>query len=460
MSLRARLTLGFAAGMVVVLAGLAFFVDWRVEHDLTAGIDMELRSRGQVIVGAVRANAPDLVGVEGSLIDPDEAFAQVLVPPDRILDSSSAVAGAPMLSAAALRRVDGPTFVSTRVTGVEDPVRLLAVPVGVGQEPVVVVVGATLSDRNEALSRLELALAVGGVAALGLVSWAGWLLAGAALRPVEAMRREAAAISASEPDRRLPVTTGSSDELARLATTLNDMLDRLQESMVRERRFLDRASHELRTPLTVLRMELDLALARARSPEELRTALENASVETDRLVRLSEDLLVLGRAGDGRLPLDKRETDVGELLRRTRAAHAARATAEGVALRVQAVDGLHARVDPDRLRQAVDDLLDNAFRHGGREVAVWASANGEGLVLSVEDDGPGFPEAVLSSGNGAPGSTAAGSSADGSGVAGSGAGASGGLGLVVVRAIADGHGGTLVLENSGRGARAVLSLPN
>src|SRR5436190_15297490 len=78
-SLRARLTMGFAAGMAVVLAGLALFVNWRVEHDLTAGIDMDLRSRGQVIVGAVRANAPDLVVAEGSLIDPDDAFAQVLV---------------------------------------------------------------------------------------------------------------------------------------------------------------------------------------------------------------------------------------------------------------------------------------------------------------------------------------------------------------------------------------------
>lgn len=440
MSLRTRLTLGFAAGMTVVLAGLALFVNWRVEHDLTAGIDMDLRSRGQVIVGAVRANAPDLVVAEGSLIDPDEAFAQVLVAPSRILDSSSAVAGAPMLSEAAVRRVDGPTFVSTHVAGVEDPARLLAVPVRVGSDRVVVVVGATLSDRNEALSRLQLALVVGGLVALGLVSWAGWLLAGAALRPVEAMRREAAAISASEPDRRLPVREGSSDELAMLATTLNDMLDRLQDSMEGERRFLDRASHELRTPLTVLRMELDLALARARSPEELRTALENASVETDRLVRLSEDLLVLGRAKEGRLPLDRRDTDVGELLRRAGAAHAARAEAEGVTLRVEA-DGLSARVDPDRVRQAVDDLLDNAFRHGGREIVLAATANGNGLVLSVTDDGRGFPAEVLD-GDGE-------RSPDGSG-----------LGLRVVRAIADGHGGTLVLENSAHGARAVLSLPD
>ena len=99
MSLRTRLTIGFAAGMAVVLAALGLFVDWRVGHDLTAGIDMELRSRAQVIVVAVRANESDLVGGEGRLIDPDEAFAQVLDLRDRILDSSSAVREAPMMPA-------------------------------------------------------------------------------------------------------------------------------------------------------------------------------------------------------------------------------------------------------------------------------------------------------------------------------------------------------------------------
>jgi len=113
----------------------------------------------------------------------------------------------------------------------------------------------------------------------------------------------------------------------------------------------------------------------------------------------------------------------------------------GVSLRVEPADGLSARVDPDRVRQAVDDLLDNAFRHGGREVVLAAAANGEGLLVSVEDDGPGFPAEILS-GNGADASNAS------------------GLGLTVVRAIAAGHGGTLALENPGRGARAVLSLPN
>jgi two-component system, OmpR family, sensor kinase len=440
--LRTRLTLGFAAGMAVVLAALGFFLDWRVGHDLTAGIDMDLRSRGQVIVSAVRSSEPDLIGAEGRLIDPDEAFAQVLAPPDRIVDSSSAVRPAPMLSATTLRAVTSPTFSTARVRGVDDPARLLAIPVRVGGRLVVVVVGATLGDRNEAVARLRLAMAIGGPAALALVSLAGWALAGAALRPVESMRREAAAISSSEPSRRLPVAAAP-DELARLGSTLNAMLDRLQESMDRERRFLDRASHELRTPLTVLRMELDLALSRARSPEELRAALTTASEETDRLVRLAEDLLVLNRAKDGRLPVERRDADVAELVRRAGAANAARAEAAGVELRVEPAPGpLVASVDPDRIRQALDDLVDNAFRHGasGGTIVLAAVRNGDGVRVSVQDDGPGYPQSMLDEPD-----------ADGERA---------GLGLEVARAIAEGHGGRLVLENvAGRGARATVMVP-
>ena len=363
-SLRTRLTLGFAAAMAVVLAGLALFVDWRVEHDLTAGIDMELRSRGQVIVGAVRANASDLVGVEGSLIDPDEAFAQVLVPPDRILDSSSAVAGAPMLSAVVLRQVDGPTFMSTHVT--ERGPRPAARRAGSGRAGARRCGRGRDAERPErGVSRLQFALVVGGVVALALVSWAGWLLAGAALRPVEAMRREAAAISASEPGRRLPVKAGSSDELAQLA----DHVERHARPPpgVHEGGAAVPGPGQARAPHAATAS--DGARPGAGPGAVARGAPDrpgNASVETDRLVRLSEDLLVLGRAQDGRLPLDRRETDVGELLRRAGAAHAARADAEGASLPVDA-DGCSARVrprpgPPGGGRPARQD----AFRRGGR----------------------------------------------------------------------------------------------
>jgi len=152
-----------------------------------------------------------------------------------------------MLAPETLRTISAPTFSTRRVRGVNDPARLLAVPASPGGNGrAVVVVGATLGDRQEALHRLLLLLAIGGPVALLAASAAGWGVAGHALRPVERIRREAVAISESDPDRRLPVPD-TGDELARLAITLNDMLVRLSEASEREHRFVDDASHELRT---------------------------------------------------------------------------------------------------------------------------------------------------------------------------------------------------------------------
>ncbi|HKZ75709.1 MAG TPA: histidine kinase dimerization/phospho-acceptor domain-containing protein, partial [Actinomycetota bacterium] len=189
-----------------------------------------------------------------------------------------------MLTRADVAGLGESRFFERTVATVEEPVpaRLLAVPASEGR---VLVVGASLEDQWEALARLGILLAVGGPLALILASGVGWVVAGAALRPVERMRAEAAAISASEPGRRLP-QSGTGDEVDRLGKTLNEMLERLEQALQHERRFVDEASHELRTPLANLRTELDLALRRSRSVEELEAALRSAAEETDRLARL------------------------------------------------------------------------------------------------------------------------------------------------------------------------------
>src|SRR5438132_948917 len=127
-------------------------------------------------------------------------------------------------------------------------------------------------------------------------------LAGAARQPVEAMRRPAAETPTASLDERLPVPT-SRDEVSRLGETLNAMLSRIEGGLARERRFVADASHQLRTPLALLKTELELALGRARSENELRNALLAAAESTNRLSRLAEDLLLLARAEEGRVPL-------------------------------------------------------------------------------------------------------------------------------------------------------------
>ena len=159
---------------------------------------------------------------------------------------------------------------------------------------------ATSRSRN-----LRTILLIGGPVALLLASLAGYAVSGTALRPVEAMRRRAAEISAAEPDQRLPLPEAN-DELRRLGETLNQMLGRLEAALERERTFVDDASHELRTPLAMHKTELELALRYAKTPEEMRAAIASAIVEVDRLSALAEDLLVLARSEQGKLALHLR----------------------------------------------------------------------------------------------------------------------------------------------------------
>jgi two-component system, OmpR family, sensor kinase len=445
--LRLRLTLAFAVAMAVVLSALGTFLYVRLGAELLRSIDMGLRPRAEVIAAGLGQNGGDgFTEPANDLIDPDEAFAQVLDPASStaIVDSSPGVAGNSLVPVTQLRTIHEPTFLSRREPGLDDAARLLVVPVG-GR---FVVVGAILSDRQEALDRLLVLFAIGGPVALILTAAAGWMLAGAALRPVERMRREAAAISASGPERRLPVPD-TGDELARLATTLNEMLERLQESLGRERRFVDDAAHELRTPLGVLKAELDLSLSRERSPQEMEETIRHASEEANRLARLAQDLLVLSRSRGGQIPVHREEIDLREVLEDACRDQRERARAAGVELIVRAPED-RVRLDRARLRQAVENLVDNSLRHvlPGGTIEIAADVDGTCISVSVRDSGPGFPPAFLARAFEpfARGEAAA-SDPDGAG-----------LGLAIVRAVAEAHGGSAVAENPSEGGAMVTLL--
>jgi len=234
---------------------------------------------------------------------------------------------------------------------------------------------------------------VGGPIALLLAALAAYGVASAALRPVNAMRGEAAEISRLGSGRRLPVPPGR-DELAQLGGTLNEMLDRLERSAERERAFVSSASHELRTPLALLKAELELALREGRSPDELREAVASAAAESDRLVQLAEDLLVLARADDGRLPVRPERLDAGELLATTARRFEGRAAESGRELRVEGSNGLAVEADRLRAEQALANLVDNALRHGDGAVELVATPAGDGVRLHVLDRGPGFDSAL------------------------------------------------------------------
>ena len=234
---------------------------------------------------------------------------------------------------------------------------------------------------------------------------------------------------------------------------MNDLLGRLQRALARQRAFVADASHELRNPLAVLQGELELAARPGRDPAELTAAVRSAHAEAERLARLTEDLLLLARSDEDRFGLRLERTDIGALLRRGAELAGSRLAAAGVTGRVDVPPGTCADVDPDRILQAVDNLVGNALRFApqGSVIVLAARAAGGDLEIEVSDDGPGFPVGFLPHAFERFARPDSGRSRDDGGA---------GLGLAIVRAIAVAHGGVAVVANKpGGGAVVTLRLP-
>jgi signal transduction histidine kinase len=402
LSLRVRLTVAFVLVMALLLAAAGTFLYVRLGSALDEQINSALRTRADDIAALVRGPGGGL-GQSRRLAESDEGFAQVIGPNGAVEDSTAGIR-ARLLTAGEVARARRDTLMLER----ESPRgRLLATPVKAGGETVVVVAGASLDDRHDALVALRTQLLLGGPLLLLLASLAGYALAAATLRPV---------------------------------------LARLEAGLERERRFVAEASHELRTPLALLKAELELALRRPRGHDELHAALASAAEETDRLVRLADDLLVLARADEGELQLRREPIEARELLETV----ARRFAAAGRALDVAAPAGLTVTGDRLRLEQALGNLVDNALRYGSETVRLAARVDDGGVAFSVADEGAGFPPAFL------PHAFERFRRADAARARGAA-----GLGLALVQAVAHAHGGLATAGNRPEGGGvATLFLPS
>jgi signal transduction histidine kinase len=434
------LAVAFALGSWLLVSQLRGVVVRSVDAGLTLQLD-----RASRLLAAPQASAGS-----PAALPPGDYVVQLIDSAGRVRAAGPEAGHVPLLTASQQRAArHGRIVLTTTIDG--DPERLMAAPART-RPGWIAVAGASLEAADGTVSALITRLAVGGALFVIIGGAGAYLLARAALAPAERLRREAAALSDRDPAARLPVPA-TRDEIAALAGTMNDLLGRLHGALARQRAFVADASHELRTPFAVLTAELELAARPGRSRAELAEAVASAADEAARLSRITDDLLTLASSDERQLTIRAEPTDLAELLARSTEQAGRRAADRAVAFRRTGPPGLIALVDADRIRQAVDNLIDNALRFApaGSQIDVAAAASGQDVTITVADAGPGFPAEFL------PHAFERFRRPDG-GRARAHGGA--GLGLAIVEAIASAHGGTATAGNRPAGGAVVqLLLP-
>lgn len=446
--IRLRVALAFTAVMALLLVCAGLFLYLRLGATLRSGIDDGLRTRvADIAVLAQDARADGARASGSPLTERGETLAQILTPTGRIVDASPTLHGRPLLSPAQLRiaRSRPILFELGRPTAADPDAadRVLAAPRRVAGRTLIVVVGASVDPVETAQHQLGGLLLVGAPVVLLLAGLAGYGAASAALRPIDRMREQADAIHVDDLEPRL-ATPPARDEVARLAATLNAMLDRLQDGFEREREFVDDASHEMRTPLALIKAELELAMRPGATEPELREAIRSVAEENDRLVRLAEDLLVLARSGEDAAHMREERMTVAELVEATRYSGTIEIAVD------ERPDAATIVGDRLRLARALGNLIDNAAAAGATRVRIETRRTADATEIHAIDDGPGFPPDFAARAfdrfSRADHARARGGT---------------GLGLAIVRTIAREHGGEAHAGKApGGGADVWLTLPD
>ncbi|MFJ5228575.1 ATP-binding protein [Kitasatospora sp. NPDC088391] len=378
-SVRTRTTLAACASVAVVLLAASAAVLLLLRVNLQRTVEDGAREQARVVARlAADDRLPDPIP-----LDHGTDFVQVTDRNGAVLAASQNLAGRPALTPAGTD--DGHDTFDLGVLGDQHHQRVSTLTADTPAGPVTVRVGASLHTADTAEDLTTAALAALSALLVATVGVLTWRTTGRALRPVEAIRSRVAAIGDRELDRRVPEPAGD-DEIARLARTMNAMLDRLEAAGVRQRRFIADASHELRSPLAVLRTQLDVAHTHP-DPEVRAAMVEGARQDTERLQSLAADLLLLVRldvtGDDG----PRTAVDLAELARTAAGARGPLPVA------VTGPAALTVTGNPLRLGRLLTNLLDNARRHARSRIEVRFAAEDGRAVLEVADDGPGIAPA-------------------------------------------------------------------
>jgi signal transduction histidine kinase len=457
MSLRLRLTLLYSAILALTLAAFSVVLYVTLAQVTFRAVEDALVEEATRLINAKQFRLDEIV-LPASKFAAPETYVQTRSLDGTLTDRTANLGGVVLpLSNEVLRAVlNGQT--ATETTVVENRrVLIYSKPVTVEGRPVgIVQVARSLAEQDESLGTLRFMLLVGASAVCILAFGAGWLMAGAALRPINRITQTAQAIGAERDFDRRVAYRGANDEVGRLATTFNAMLAELQavywqvkQALQAQRRFVADASHELRTPLTTIRGNIALLQREPPiSPEDRAAVLTDLAGECDRLIRLVNNLLVLARADAGQ-PLRRDVVDLEPLVHDV--CRQARLLAPDRAIVCAEPIGGTIVGDRDALKQVLLILLDNAVRHTPPDglITITTAVEGERTLLSVRDTGPGIPPDVL------PHIFERFYRADASRT-----GTGTGLGLAIAKALVEAQQGTLSVESVvGQGTTFTVSLP-
>jgi signal transduction histidine kinase len=380
-SVRFRVTAMATLAVLGVLVATSVGLVAAERRSLTGNLEETIAQRADELATMVASDQ-----MPQSLVDDEDTRAQVVTMDGVVL------AATPSLRAAA--PIDRPPPAGRtqilrtveRLPAGDGAYRVLTRRVNGPHGAVVLHVAGALDDVQQSSRILAAGLAVSVPAVTVVLAALVWMLVGRTLRPVEALRTEVASINGDDLQRRVLQPTGD-DEIARLAGTMNAMLDRVQNAIARQRRFVADASHELRSPLTRIRSELEVDLAHPDTADPT-AALRSALEEIGALQRLVEDLLHLARSDAGATVTRRQAVDLDDIVLR----ETSRLRASGrVEVDSTGVSAAQVSADPDQLTRAIRNLTDNAARYAHQLVTLTLAERDHTAVLTVADDGPGIP---------------------------------------------------------------------
>lgn len=383
LGLRARLMIIGVAGLAVSLAAGSIILYVALSLAVDRSLDNEARASADDVVALVdKGTPPDPLPISGAQV------VQIIDRDQRVIDGSvNADRLTPLLHPDELKTAlsGSSVVISGSRAGLAGPLRAVAAAAGPGGAEVTVVVAQQVGDIQAGTGLLRTALLIGVPLLLAALAQVAWYVIGRTLRPVEALRKGAERISGSGRAEHLPVPRAD-DEIAALAITLNQMLDRLTAARARQGSFVADAAHELRSPLASIRIQLEVA----QRIGDGGSSTEDLMIDIDRLSALVEDLLLLARAdANTRGPANPIDFDVQAMLQEMSAGRAP----GRVPVHTEAGPPVEVNADRNEIRRAVANLVDNAVRHARTGARVCVCATTETVTIAVIDDGPGIDPA-------------------------------------------------------------------